>query len=295
MLSWLLEGVKIECIMNHLESKCQKLLSAINGGDVDTYKRLRTSIVADISDSDFMVREYEDNLAVGKALVVILDDMSRGGIIYKRIVLIAMHSLLKIIINDKNDNNPQTAIASALLLVLFSENQNFVGGEYIASKVRSTETAVHQFIGMSCVFFWKYKFNPSKPSLLYRTQQRLQRAIGPSTLDTPDASTRKKVVDFEYDNFNSMLHDLPLDMELKYPGFPFFDPEEVLPRIQSMFTADSLYFKNPDPSPINSETITTGNNINRQVYNSSHKSSSSGCLGLVILMIVTSVIMACSL
>ena len=85
--------------MNSLESKCQKLLSAINGGDVETYKRLRTSIVADISDNDFMVREYEDNLAVGKALVIILDDMSRGGIIYKRIVLIAMHSLLGYSIN----------------------------------------------------------------------------------------------------------------------------------------------------------------------------------------------------
>ena len=252
--------------MDPLESKCQKLLSAINGGDVETYKRLRTSIAADISDNGFMVREYEDNLAVGKALVVILDDMSRSGIIYKRIVLIAMHSLLKIIINDKNDNNSQTAIASALLLILFSENQNFVGGEYIVSKVRSTETAAHQYIGMSCVFFWKYKLNATKPSsLLYRTQQRLQKAISSSTLDTPDASTRKKVVDFEYDNFNSMLHDLPLDVELKYPGVPFFDPEEVFSRVQSMFNAESLYFNNPDYSPINRETISRGNKINRLV------------------------------
>lgn len=281
--------------MIHLDSKCQKLLSAINCGDVETYKRLRTSIAADISDNDFMVREYEDNLAVGKALVVILDDISRGGIIYKRIVLVAMHSLLKIIINDKNDNNSQTAIASALLLILFSENQNFIGGEYIVSKVKSTEAAAHQFIGISCVFYWKYKFNLSKPSLLYRTQQRLQKAISSSTLDTPDASMRKKVVDFEYDNFNSMLHDLPLDVELKYPGVPYFDPEVVFPRIQSMFNADSLYFKNPVPSPINNEPMTTGNNINRQVYNASHKSSSSGCLSFVILLIVTSIIMAFSL
>lgn len=280
--------------MNSLESKCQKLLSTINGGDVETYKRLRTSIVADISDNDFMVREYEDNLAVGKALVIILDDMSRGGIIYKRIVLIAMHSLLKIIINDKNDNNSETAIASALLLILFSENQNFVGGEYIVSKVRSTETAAHQFIGISCVFYWKYKFNPSKPSLLYRTQQRLQKAISSSALDTPDVSTRKKVIDFEYDNFNSILHDLPLDVELKYPGVPFFDPEVVIPRIQSMFNAESLYFKKPEPSPIKSETITT-ENINRQVNNTSQKGSSSGCLGFVILLVVTSVIMAFSI
>ena len=229
--------------MNSLESKCQKLLSAINGGDVETYQRLRTSIVADISDSDFFVREYEDNLAVGKALVIILDDMSRGGIIFKRIVLIAMHSLLKIIINDKNDNSSETAIASALLLILFSENQNFVGGEYIVSKARSTKIAAQQFFGISCVFYWKYKFNPSKPSLLYRTQQRLQKAISSSALDTPDVSTRKKVIDFEYVNFNSLLHDLPLDVELKYPVFPFFDQEVVISRILSMFNAESLYFK----------------------------------------------------
>lgn len=63
---------KLECIMNPLESKCQKLLSAINGGDVETYKRLRTSIVVDISDNDFMVREYEDNLAVEKHLLLSL-------------------------------------------------------------------------------------------------------------------------------------------------------------------------------------------------------------------------------
>ena len=90
-------GQKV-CIMNTLESKCKKLLIILENGDVETYKRLRTSIVADISDNDFMVGEYEDNLAVGKALVIILDDIPHGGILYKRIVLIAMRSLLKIII-----------------------------------------------------------------------------------------------------------------------------------------------------------------------------------------------------
>lgn len=289
-------GHKLENIMDPLESKCKQLLSAINGGDVETYKRLRISIVADISDNDFMVREYEDNLAVGKALIVILDDMSRGGIIYKRVVLIAMHSLLRIIINDKNDNNAQTSIASALLLILFSENQNFVGGEYIVSKVRSTETAAHQYIGMACVFYWQYKFYTSKPALLYRTQQRLQKAISASTLDTPDVSTRKKVIDFEYDNFNSMLHDLPLDVELKYPGVPFFSPETVLQKIQSMFNTELCYFKKPDFSPNNKEAITKGDSINRQVNNTSPNvtKSSSGCLSIVVFLIVTSVIMACS-
>lgn len=282
--------------MDPLESKCQKLLSAISGGDVEIYKRLRTSIVTDISDNDFMVPEFEDNLAVGKALVVILDDISRGGIIYKRIVLIAMHSLLKIIVNDKNNNIPQTATASALLLILFSENQNFVGGEYIVSKVRSTETAAHQYIGMTSVFYWQYKFNASKPTLLFRTQQRLQAAVA-SSLDIPDISTRKKVIDFEYNNFNSIIHDLPLDVELNYPGVPFFVPEIMLPKIQSMFNTELWYFKKPDFSTQNRETITIRDSINKHACHTSSKvaKSSSGCLGLFIVLIITSVIMACSL
>lgn len=281
-------------IMTDLESKCQKFLLSITSGDVDAYKRLRTSIVADISENDFRVRDFEDDLAIGKGLTVILDDMSHNGLIYKRVVLIALRSLLKIIMSDKNDTNSQTAIASALLLILFSENQDFVGGEYIVSKVRTTDAAAHQFIGMTCVFYWKYKFNISKPTLLSRTQQRLQTAINNSTIDTPDASTRKKVIDFEYDNFKSMLHDLPLDVELKYHGIPFSDPEIVLPRIQSLFKTGLLYFKKPESTP---NTITTNNNaINRPVTTTIPKTteSSSGCLGLIIFFIVTSLIMACS-
>lgn len=285
--------------MNVLESKCQKLLLSINTGDIDSYKRLRTSIVADISDNDFMVSDYDDSLVVGKGLVVILDDMPHNGVIYKRIVLIALHSLLKTIISDKNDNNPQTATASALLLILFSENQNFIGGEYIVSKLRTMDAAAHQFIGMTCVFYWKYSFNTSKPFLLNQTQQRLQKAINTCTLDTPDISTRKKVIDFEYDNFNSMLHDLPLDLELKYPGMPFNDPEIVYPKIQTLFTSESLYFKKtesfPQTNTINNIEV---NSINRQVVNASSKKpeSKSGCLGIIVfLFIFTSLIMACSI
>lgn len=233
--------------MEFLESKCQKLLSSIDCSDVENYKRLRTVIVADISNEDFMICEYEDSLTIGKALLVILDDMSYRGIIYRRIVLVAMHALLKIIINDKNDANPQTAIASVLLLILFSENQDIIGGEYIVSKVRSTEVAAHQYVGMSCVFFWKYKFCSSKPCFLSRTQQRLQKVISSSFLTVSDTSTRKAIIDFEYGNFNSMLHDLPFDVEIKYPGIPFLEPNVVFSRIQSMFEAEPRYFKNPAP------------------------------------------------
>ena len=281
--------------MNDLESKCQKLLLSITSGDVDAYKRLRTSIVAEISDNDFMVRDYEDNLAIGRGLVIILDDMPQNGLIYKRVVLIALRSLLKIIISDKNDNNPETAIASALLLIMFSEEQDFVGGEYIVSKVRTTDAAAHQFIGMMCVFYWKYKFNASKPTLMPRTQQRLQTAINTSTIDTPDTSTRKKIIDFEYDNFNSMLHDLPLDVELKYPGVPFFDPEIVIPKIHSLFNTNFLYFKIAESIP-NTKT-TYNDNISRPVTSTVSKTteSSSGCLSLIVFFIVTSLIMACSM
>ena len=282
------------CIMTDLESKCQKLLLSINSKDVETYKRLRTSIVANISDNDFTVSDYDDNLAIGKGLLIILDDMPQNGIIYKRVVLVALHSLLKIIINDKNDNNSQTAIASALLLILFSENQDFVGGEYLVSKIRTMDAAAHQFIGMMCVFYWKYKFNASKPTLHYRTDQRLQKAINSSTIDTPDISTRKKVIDFEYNNFNSMLHDLPLDVELKYPGVSFFEPEIVLPKIQSLFNSEQLYFKRIESLP-NTKTIYS--TMNKPLTNAVSKTteSSSGCLGFVILFIVTSLLMAFSM
>ncbi len=156
------------------------------------------------------------------------------------------------------------------------------------------DAAAHQFIGMMCVFYWKYKFNASKPTLHYRTDQRLQKAINSSTIDTPDISTRKKVIDFEYDNFNSMLHDLPLDVELKYPGVSFFEPEIVLPKIQSLFNSEQLYFKRIESLP-NTKTIYS--TMNKPLTNAVSKTteSSSGCLGFVILFIVTSLLMAYSM
>ena len=95
-----------------------------------------------------------------------------------------------------------------------------------------------------------------------------------------------------------MLHDLPLDVELKYPGVPFFDPEIVLPKIQSLFNTDLLYFNDPVPIPTANEIKNnSGNDINRQISNSgsNKKGSTSGCLGLVVLFIVTTFIIACSI
>ena len=131
-----------------------------------------------------------------------------------------------------------------------------------------------------------------------RTQERLQTAINTSTLDTPDTSTRKKIIDFEYDNFNTMLHDLPLDVELKYPGVPFFDPEIVLPKVQSLFKTGLLYFKKAEQIHNTNTTINDNrNNNNRPVTNALPKAaeSSSGCLGLIVFFIVTSVLIACSM
>ena len=111
--------------MNVLESKCKELLESIINGDINKYNRLREYIVVEISDNDYSVSNFEDSLSVGKALVIILDDLDNSGIVYKRIVLLTLFSLLTIITNDKYNKQPQTAIAAALLLILFSENQNF--------------------------------------------------------------------------------------------------------------------------------------------------------------------------
>lgn len=272
--------------MNYLENNCQNLLVALKNGDTEAYKRLRLSIVTEISDIDYIVRPFDDNFTVGKVLTILLDDLPHTGSIYKRIVLISVFTLLNVIINDKADHNPKTAIASALLLILYSENQDFIGGEYIASMVRTTDAAAHQFIGMQCVFYWKYKFNESKQSLLPRTQQRLQHAINSSVIDIPDISTRNKIIDFEYDNFNTMLKDLPIDVELKYPGLPILDPEMVKPKIQSLFNSDLLYFKIPNDS---------SNKIKEENNGLKKTDTPSGCLNFLISFIVISLITAFSL
>ena len=271
--------------MNTLEEKTQNLLIALKNGDIDTYKRLRTSIVGEISHELYDVRSLNDYLTVGKGLSILLDDIPHTGIIYKRTVLIAVFSLLKVIMNDKSDNYSQTAIASALLFILYSENEDFIGGEYIASKLMTADAAAHQFIGMQCVFYWKYKFNASKPRLLPRTQQRLQKAIDSSILDIPDISTKNKIIDFEYDNFNTILKDLPIDLALKYPGLSFFDPETIMTKIQSIFKPELLYFKQPNSS---SKTIKVDSVLKKT-------DTSSGCLNLLILFLVTTLIMAFSL
>lgn len=230
--------------MDTMENKCQKLLAAINSGDIDTYVYTRISIVAEISDNDYFINENENGLVIGKALVIILGEMSHKGIVYKRVVLVALYSLLKVVIDDKEDNDNSTAIAFALLLILFSENQNFIGGEYIVSKVKTVEIAAKQHFGMLCVFYWKYYLNGAKPTLLYRTQQRLQNATKVFiNINVPDISVRKKVIDFEYDNFKSMVHDMPIDIELKYPGIPYYNPETDFAMIRALFNEEPQYFK----------------------------------------------------
>ena len=280
--------------MNVLESKCKELLESIINGDINKYNRLREYIVVEISDNDYSVSNFEDSLSVGKALVIILDDLDNSGIVYKRIVLLTLFSLLTIITNDKYNKQPQTAIAAALLLILFSENQNFIGGVYFVSKLQTSKAAAHQYIGMCCVFYWTLKFNDSKPNLLHRTENRLQNAINTLTLDIPESSTRMKVIDFEHDNFKSMIDDIPLDMDLIYPGLPY---DYVSEKVPTLLISNSLYFEKPTHSL--EKVVTDDNNVtnNPQMQEDSNNSESAptGCSGMFLLSLIVMIILTCSI
>lgn len=304
--------------MKELENKCKYLLLSIENGDVEAFKRFRASIIAEIIDDSFEVDTFGDYLTIGKAVFVILDDMPNNGMMYNRVVLTALYSLLKLIINDKNDCSTDTAIASALLLVLFSENQDFFGGEYIVSKVKSVDMAIHQYMGICCVFYWKYSFAENKPLLFGRTQQRLQKALESPILQIPDVATRNKVIDFEYNNLNSMIHDLPVDLTLRYRGLMYVDYEKVLSSINSSLRQDLLYFTNTNslkqdnqsfeqtiiPNVPKKEVVRQDSASNKELENknnqkkntlSNQSKSSSGCMGILIIFIVISLVVMLSI
>ena len=67
---------------------------------------------------------------------------------------------------------------------------------------------------MTCVFYWMYKLSSFNIELDTITGTRLQKAIKNLLLQIPDESTRMKIVNFEYDNFDAMSKSLPLDFEL---------------------------------------------------------------------------------
>lgn len=257
-------------------------------------------MVAALADNDYMITDAEnlfkmpsisDNLIVGKALTVLLYDMSKGSLIYRRVVMSAMYCLLKTLLQDKKGQNKDTIAAALFLLILFQENSDFIGGDYIVSMVRNNpEAAANQFIGMTCVFYWFYKLTPFNLELDTRTSARLQHALTKTIQDIPDQNTRTKVIDFEYNNFDSMIKSLPLDFELKYPGVPFWDPETVYPKIESMFgnslANSQLSYK------VSTDSRFAVNEKNKpsakipQPTQSATTSNNSGCLSVVMILVI---------
>ena len=147
---------------------------------------------------------------------------------------------------------------------------------------------------MCCVFYWTLKFNDSKPNLLHRTENRLQNAINTLTLDIPESSTRMKVIDFEHDNFKSMIDDIPLDMDLIYPGLPY---DYVSEKVPTLLISNSLYFEKPTHSL--EKVVTDDNNVtnNPQMQEDSNNSESAptGCSGMFLLSLIVMIILTCSI
>lgn len=282
------------------------LIKAIEEQDVATFKRCRFAIVSALADNDYSINSTEnlfdmssvsDNLLVGEALTILLSDMSKSGLIYRRVVTSAMYCLLKTIINDKSCLNKETKVASIFLLILFEENQDFIGAEYIMEGVKNNaDVAAHQFIGMTLVFYWMYKLSSFPIELDSTTNSRLQKSLNNLLLQMPDESTRKRVVDFEYDNFDAMSKSLPLDFELKYPGFPFWEPDIIKSKIEAMFGNSSIYFPTKDSLSHNNSANKTyqGQNTpafpHKNTLKSANTSSNGvGCFSVIVLVIVISI------
>ena len=280
------------------------LIKALEEQDITKFKHCRVAIVSALADNDYMINSTEnlfemssasDNLIVGKALSILLYDMSKSGLIYRRVVVSAMYCLIKSIINDRSGYNKETTIASVFLLILFHENEDFIGGEYIIQMVRNNpEVAAHQFIGMTCVFYWLYKLSSFSIELDGITNSRLQKAVNNSLLQMTDESTRTKVIDFEYNNFDAMLKSLPLDFELKYPGVPFWDPEVINQKIEAMFGNSPLCFRSQDNTAASYSGVKTKAqphplpNKNTMQHNDT-TSKGAGCLSVIVFVVIVSI------
>ena len=286
--------------MSSIKERSSQLIKALEDKDFTTFNRCKVSITAELADNDYMTISKEnifnmsspsDNLLVGKALSILLYDMSKTGLIYRRVVVAALHCLLKTIIHDKACNNKETVLASLFLLILFQENEDFIGGEYIARMVRhNTEAAAYQFIGMTCVFYWMYKLSSFKIEVDLITKERFQQALNHTILDMRDEDYRSKVIDFEFNNFDAMIKSLPLDFELKYPGVPFWDPETVYQKIESMFGNSLANFQGSSKASVDSRFESSKKNQpstkTTQSTQSATTSNNSGCLSVVMILVI---------
>lgn len=232
--------------MHIVEKISTAIVESLENNDRKTYKHYREELIIKVVNQDcFSIEDVKNYFVVGKALVLILDDMYKNPpLLYKRVVLCAMYCLLKTIINDKNDKEERTAYASALLYILFSENKDFIGGEYLMHKLRSdAEAAVYQFVGMQSVFYWKYQLSNYNVQFLPRIEQRLANAVLPFTSKIPDEMSRQKVIDFEYNNFSSLLDSIPIDIEMTYHGL-VIDPFdiEIFTQLECVFRPSTFNF-----------------------------------------------------
>ena len=279
--------------MNIVEKISTAIIESLEKNDEESYKHYRDELIIKVANQDFFsLEDIENYFIVGKALVLILDDMYKSPpLLYKRVVLCAVYCLLKTIINDKYDKQECTVHASVMLYILFSENKDFIGGEYMISKLRNNvKAAAYQFVGMQNVFYWKYKLSNKNIHFSQRIMQRLISAVSPSTSKIPDESTRKKVIDFEYDNFSSLLEFIPVDIEMKYHGV-FIDPldSEILDRLKSVFKSNTSNFSREEVQKTYDTKVLDMNTSTSNKCNN----SKNGCMGIVtfaLIIIVTMII-----
>ena len=108
----------------------------------------------------------------------------------------------------------------------------------------------------------------------------------------PDESTRMKIVDFEYNNFDAMSKSLPLDFELKYPGVPFFEPDVVFSKVEALFGNSLMYFHTNNDGLSKKYVDKTSHypSTNQNtVKRTTPSSNGSGCLSVIILVIIVSI------
>lgn len=281
--------------MEKIEEFSSKLIESLESKDFERYKRCRNLLVSEVIDEMLILKNIQDFLLVGKALTIISDDLAaKNHVIYKRVILTAVYCLLSVLLKDKNDAKHKNAFATALLLIIFTENEDFLATNYFIDKFVNVQKAAEQYTAMQCVFYWIYKLSNYPVNLDARTGHRVLNTFTKIITQIPDEAQRKRLIDFEYGNFESIVQTIDIDLALKYPGIDVMmsDYEITMSRIGRMFKATSLYFTdstdsnidprnrtpNPQPSRIGSATM-TGSNIPARGNNN------GGCFSIILIAI----------
>lgn len=232
------------------------LIAAVENHNIIQYNNYCEAIVAHISSNKFAITKISHYLTVGTALYMILDEMPKSGTIYKRVLLTAIYCLLNIICKNKDNVKQKEAAAILMLYILFTENLDFIGAEYLASNLKDIEAAVYHSVGMMNVLLWKYKSAFEHPTFHIRTQQRYQIALETANVNAAeiDTASRHLIIDGAYFDFKTIVKCIPLDFEMKYPGVSPGKLEKIYPEIQDMFKSNSKYFQTVNPE-LNPELI----------------------------------------